>query len=165
MRSPMRQLSCLGIAALLVLAPSGCKPPPENVKIKERVIGPPDLAKDGNVSPANRSFQLSAFHLNHIWATTHSAPPRGYRAKITVWDYADDHSAVAELYFDDTADGTAATVPDPASAKRPYQIHFPITTVGPILSALRNSNEPVFLYYYEGAWAVGTYSAEQVGVD
>jgi hypothetical protein len=165
MRFAMRQLSYVGLAALLVIAPLGCKPAAENVRIKEHVAGPPDLAKGGSADPANRSFQLSAFHLNHIWSSASNAASRSYRAKVTVWDYTDEQAAVAELFFDDTADESATRVPDPRHAKRPYQIHFPVTTMGPIMSTLRNSNEPVFLYYYEGAWAVGTYSAEPVGVD
>jgi hypothetical protein len=165
MRFPMRQLSYVAFAALLVIVPSGCKPAPENVRIKERVAGPPDLTKRGTVDPSNRSFQLSAFHLNHIWSPVGNAASRSYRAKVTIWDYTDEETAVAELFFDDVSAEAGATVPDPSHAKRPYQIHFPITTMGPIMSTLRNSNEPVFLYYYEGAWAVGTYSAEPVGID
>jgi hypothetical protein len=165
MHSLMRQLSYVTLAALLMVVPSGCKPAPENVRVKERVAGPPDLAKGGTADPSSRSFQLSAFHLNHIWSGPGSTASRSYRAKVTVWDYSDEQAAVAELFFDDTTATAGATVPDPNNAKRPYQIHFPITTMGPILSTLRNSNEPVFLYYYDGTWAVGTYSAEPVGID
>jgi hypothetical protein len=40
-----------------------------------------------------------------------------------------------------------------------------MAAMGPILNTLRNTNEPVFLYYYRGKWAVGTYLAEPVGAD
>lgn len=145
---------------------AGCKPPPESVRVKESVSGPPDLVKTGAPSMANRAYQLRAFHLNHIWADGGQKGPDGeYRAKITVWDYADDESIVAELYFDDGGREFHGTNPEPTKAQRPYRIHFPMTAFGPILGTLRNTNEPIFLYYYDGGWAVGTYSAEPVGVD
>lgn len=165
MHSPLRQLVHVGIIMLWIGAAAGCKPEAENVKLKEHVAGPPDLVKNAPADPANRSFQLSAFHLNHIWSSPHGATTPGFRAKVTIWDYTDDKNAVAELYFEDVSNGTAAGISDPNHTNRPYQIHFPVSTMGPIMSALRNSNEPVFLYYYQGAWAIGTYSAEPVGVD
>lgn len=143
----------------------GCKPAPESVRVKEPVGGPPDLVQNAAPNPANHSYQLRAFHLNHVWAQAggHSNPATAYRAKITVWDYAEDESAVAELYFEDAP--SAASNPDPNKTSRPYKLHFPVSAMSPILGTLRNTNEPIFLYYYEGAWAVGTYMAEPVGVD
>ncbi len=155
-------LSLCVIACVLVLL-TGCKPPPESVRVKEQVVGPPDLVKTLPSKPGNRAFQIRAFHLNHIWSAT--SADRAYRAKVTVWDYADDESAVAELYFDDTVPESAAANPDPAKSQRPYKVHFPIAALGPILNTLRNTNEPIFLYYYDGAWSLGIYTAEPVGVD
>jgi len=157
------------LAALAVLLTPGCKPPaPENIRVKEQVSGPPDLVKaEASAHLANHAYQLRAFHLNHVWA---GAAPRhetdhSYRAKITLWDYADDESAVAELYFDDDASRETAANPDPSKTPRPYRIHFPVTALAPILATLRGTNEPIFLYYYDSAWAVGTYVAEPVGAD
>lgn len=157
----------LWLAALAALAIASCKPPPESVKVTEIVDGPPDLVKLLAANPANRAFQLRAFHLNHIWAGTEGQPdPAGnYRAKITVWDYSDDPSAVAELYFHDGGPQPLPASASPINTKRPYQLHFPISTIGPMLNTLRNTNEPIFVYYFNGRWAVGNYVAEPVGVD
>lgn len=156
----------LWLLASVLLPLGGCKPPPESVRVKEPVSGPPDLVKDATASGANRAYQLRAFHLNHIWANGGQKGPDGdFRAKVTVWDYADDESVVAELYFDDAGHESAATNPDPTKTQRPYRIHFPMSAFGPILGTLRNTNEPIFLYYYDGGWAVGTYSAEPIGID
>jgi hypothetical protein len=165
MRLPLRQLRYALPALLLVGVVPSCKPPPESVQVKERVDGPPDLMPAGKANPANQSFQLSAFHLNHIWSSGGNTSTRPYRAKITVWDYAEDQAVLAELYFDDATGGSEPASSDPNRSKPPYQIHFPMSTIGPILGTLRNANEPIFLYYYEGAWAIGTYTAEPVGID
>ena len=153
-------------AALLVAA--GCKPPPpESIRVKETVTGPPDLTKRTPAKLADHAYQLRAFHVNHVWAgaTPRRESARSYRAKVTLWDYAEDESVVAELYFDDDASHETTANPDPAKTSRPYAIHFPMSAFCPILGTLRGTNEPVFLYYYDGAWALGTYVAEPVGID
>lgn len=156
----------LVLAAALVIAFAACKPPAENQQVKEKVDGPPDLVKDAKPNPTNRSFQIRAFHLNQVWSgpTGHPDGAQTYRVKVTVWDFDETGPAVAELYFHD-ADKLPAENPDPARATRPYQVHFPMSALAPILGTLRSTNEPIFLYYYEGAWAFGTYSAEPVGID
>ena len=153
-------------AIALVIAFAACKPPAENQEVKEKIDGPPDLVKDAKPNPANQSFQIRAFQLNQVWsgASGRSAGAEPYRVKVTVWDFDENGPALAELYFHD-ADKLPAENPDPNHAKRPYQIHFPMSALAPILGTLRNTNEPIFLYFYDGAWAFGTYSAEPVGID
>ena len=156
----------LVFAAALVIAFAACRPPAEGQQVKEKVDGPPDLVKSASRSPGNQSFQIRAFHLNHVWSgpSGRSEGEQSYRVKVTVWDFDETGPALAELYFHDT-DKLLAGNADPNHATRPYQIHFPMTALTPILGTLRNTNEPIFLYYYDGAWAFGTYSAEPVGID
>jgi len=153
----------------LVLITAGCGPAPSpvSVKAKQELNGPPDLVKGAPPDPRWHSYQLRAFQMNHAWTGTgyKSADASAYRFKVTVWDYADDGSAVAELFFHDGPTGAEDGNPDPKDAKRPYQLHFPASATGPILQALRNANEPVYLYYYENQWAVGISAPEPVGVD
>lgn len=164
----MRYPAPLGICALAIVLGfvAGCKPPPEMIRVQEVVKGPPDLTKGAAPAATDQAFQLHTFHLNHIWAGPNGlADASGhYRAKISVWDY-DDDTPIAELYFRDDASLSGMEPANPATAKRPYQIDFPGSALMPILSTLRNTNEPVFLYYYHGNWAVGTYNPESIGSD
>ena len=162
MRYPRILLCIAGAGAFLLNA---CTPPPENVRVKERVSAPPDLVRAGATNPANQAYQLRAFHLNHVWADRGSGADAAdsFRSKISVWDYENETAPVAELYFHDSRQESLPASSDPAHASRPYQIHFPLGTFEPILNTLRNTNEPIFLYYFDGRWAVGIYSAEPVG--
>lgn len=165
MRLPTRLSLCLAALGLSLLA--GCNPPPESVQVKEIVSAPPDLAKAARPGSKNRGFQIKAFHLNQVWAgatDAQSVAPE-YRAKITIWDYSDAKVALAELYFHDLNGAALPVSSTPINAKAPYQIHFPVSVISPILSTLRNTNEPIFLYYFEGHWAIGTYVPEPVGID
>jgi hypothetical protein len=159
----------LAAAAALVALTAGCgeSPSPVSVQAKQELNGPPDLVKGAPWDARWHAYQLRGFQMNHVWSGPghQSANENVYRLKLTIWDYAKDGSAVAELYFHDTPVGAEAGNPDPKDAKRPYQIHFPASATGPILQALRNANEPVYLYYYENQWAVGISAPEPVGVD
>ena len=155
--------------AVLVLLAAGCTPAPSpvSVKAKQALNGPPDLVKGAPWDARWHAYQLRAFQMNHVWSGPgyQTADGNPYRVKLTVWDYAEDGSVVAELFFHDTPAGALAGNPDPKDAKRPYQIHFPAGATGPILQALRNANEPVYLYYYDNQWAIGIDAPEPVGVD
>jgi hypothetical protein len=151
--------------ALFALCLVGCGPPqsPVSVRVKEQLNGPPDLVKNGPWDKRWRAFQLHTFQMNHVWAGAGRPHEDGdYRLKLTVWDYSDS-AVLAELYFHD---GPAVTDnPDPNKSDRPYHLHFPATAMGPILQALRNANEPVYLYYYDNNWAFGLSAPEAIGVD
>lgn len=129
--------------------------------------GPPDLLAAGQTDSHARAFHLRAFHLQHIWAGAgNGADGADYRAKVALWDYSHEDPMVAELYFHDADRFDPAGRhhnPDPDKAKAPYQIHFPMSTVGPVLQSLRSANERVYLYYYHGEWAVGILLPEVVG--
>jgi hypothetical protein len=162
----------LAAAVVLVALIAGCGEPPSPVSVrsKQELNGPPDLVQGARKDPRWHAYQLRGFQMNHVWSGPGGYSPGGdnaypYRLKVTVWDYADDGSAVAELFFHDGPTGELVGNPDPKDAKRPYQIHFPATAVGAILQALRNANEPVYLYYYNQQWAVGISGLEPVGVD
>ena len=68
------------------------------------------------------------------------------------------------MFFHD-GPGAVPDNPDPKNAKRPYQLHFPASLLGIVLSTMRNANDPVYLYYYDGQWAVGISLPELVGID
>jgi hypothetical protein len=172
MRFIFRLGPSLAAAAVLVLLAAGCGPSPSpvSVKAKQELNGPPDLVKGVPWDARWHAYQLRAFQMNHVWTGPGGYTPAGenafaYRLKLTVWDYAEDGSAVAELFFHDGPTGELVGKPDPKDDKRPYQIHFPASASGPILQALRYANEPVYLYYYGNQWAVGISAPEPVGVD
>ncbi|HVS53211.1 MAG TPA: hypothetical protein VHD62_12720 [Opitutaceae bacterium] len=148
----------------LALFPA-CNRAPESVRVKEEVEGPSDLVKGTPPNPHWHAYQLQRFQLNHVWAGAGRRDDSGnlYRAKVTLWDYSDDDSPVAEVYFHESAQDISN--PPPSEAKRPYQLHFPITAVGPILQTLRNANQPIYLYYFENQWAIGINAPESVGID
>jgi hypothetical protein len=162
----------LAVVMVLFLLTAGCNPAPSpvSIKSKQEFNGPPDLVKGTPWDARWHAYQLRAFQMNHVWTGPEGLAPAGeiaypYRLKVTVWDFADDGSAVAELFFHDGPTGGNVGNPDPKDAKRPYQLHFPASAIGPILQALRNANEPLYLYYYENLWAIGIGAPEPVGVD
>jgi hypothetical protein len=166
MRAVMPYLLRLFASMLLAIAAGCARTPSDLARVKDAVDGPPDLVRPGTSHPDWRGYQVRNFQLNHVWSGPAGLQAGGqtFRAKITIWDYADDGSSLAEVYFDDTVDQLKSG-PNPNQAKRPYQLHFPMSAFGPILATLRNSNEPVFLYFGNEAWAVGTLAPESVGVD
>jgi hypothetical protein len=161
-------LACLPLAACAFVWLAGCTPPPSPVSVRaaKEINGPPDLVKGNKWDPRWRAFQLHSFQMNHVWAGAgHDESDGGqYRVKLTVWDYSDDQP-VAELYFHEANDNAGNPDPNAPELKRPYHLHFPSSTSGPILQALRNANEPVYLYYYDNQWAVGVGAPEAIGVD
>lgn len=185
----MRRFPLICLTALALALTAGCGRDPDKAIVSLRVRGTADLAKaiaDDPKSPW-KVWGLHAYQLNHIWSGTGATVKDGklasYRAKITVWDDDEkDHDlALAEIYFHDPDRFQPAGLhrnPDPNDPKDPnnqnaqgkgpgrtFRLHFPGSTLGVILSALRNSNEPVYLYYYENQWSVGVSNAEAVGVD
>jgi hypothetical protein len=109
-----------------------------------------------------RAYQLQAFHVQQMWAGAGAE----YRAKVAVWDYTQEEPLVAEFYFHDADRFDPASKhrnPDPVQAKPPFQIHFPMNTLGPMLDTLRTANEHVYLYYSRGEWAVGVRTPEGIG--
>jgi hypothetical protein len=163
--TPLLRTAAVFVAVAIL---AGCEPPPSPVTIKapKEIDGPSDLVATKPRDPHARSFQLRAFQLNHVWSGAGHPADDGlpYRSKVTLWDFADDGSAVAELYLYDNGAALPQN-PDPKDAKRPYALRFPIGAVGPIMQALRNANEPVYLFYYDGQWAIGINGVEAVGVD
>jgi len=159
-----RSLAAFALCGLFAGCPRG--PSPVSVREKTELNGPLDLVKDAKPDPRWRAIQLRTFQINHMWAGAGYTGGTGapYRVKVTLWDYAGDSSAVAEIYFYDQALPVPAN-PNPKEAKRPYQLSFPSTLLGAILSTLRNANDPVYLYYYEDQWAVGISQPELVGID
>jgi len=124
-------------------------------------------AHTGVFDPTFRAFHLQAFQMQHIWAGGgQGADGADYRVKLAVWDYGQDNPLVAEFYFHD-ADRFDPTGrhrnPDPTQAKPPFQIHFPMSTLAPMLDPLRTANERVYLYYAHGEWAVGVIRPEGIG--
>jgi hypothetical protein len=151
----------------VLVALTSCSPPPSPVSIKSKVElnGPADLTKKIAANPRWRAFQLKTFQLNHVWSGPGRKEQGGepYRAKLTLWDFSDDGSPIAEVYFHDP--GQEVPNPDPNTSQRPFKLHFPIGAVGPIFQTLRNANEAVYLYYFEDLWGIGIGAPEPVGVD
>ena len=154
-------------AALALLLAAGCGPgqSPVSVRVKHQVGGPDDLVKGATPDPRWHAFQLHTFQMNHVWASAGRTGANGevYRAKITIWSFDQNDAPIAELYFHDL--GHDVSNPDFKDAPRPYQLHFPMSSIGPILQALRNANEPVYLYYFENQWAIGIAAPEPIGID
>lgn len=161
----MRSTTVLfGLLAGIVLLSSCLKPPPPAPK---EYNGPPDLVQNGQWDKRWRAYKLGLFQLNHVWAGTgHRANGGEYRAKVTVWDdAAKDNKVIAELMFHEPLLADVHVNPDPNKSTAPYRINFPHHSLEIIMQALRNSNEAVYLYYYDDQWALGVISREIVGVD
>ena len=154
-----RHLAVLaGWSALIMLA--GC----ERHAVVE-LSGPPDLVKDGKADPHALALPVRIFHVNHVWAGAgYEADGHDYRAKVTVWTNSSGEPPLAEFYFHDTERFEPAgrhKSSEPGTG--PHQIHFPMSTFGPILALMRSANEPVYLFYFRGRWAIGTSLAEAIG--
>ena len=162
---PHRSLFFFGLIAAIVLLTSCRRPPPPQPP--KEYHGPPDLVQPGKHDPRWRAYKLGLFQLNHVWGGTgHRADGGDYRAKVTVWDDAPkDNKVIAELFFHDTPLADAPANPDPNKSLAPHRLNFPGNTLGTVMQALRNSNEAVYLYYYDDQWSLGVISREIVGVD
>jgi hypothetical protein len=163
--TPSASLSGRSLAALVLLLSfvgiAGCGYSPNDPD------GPPDLMKSLQADRHARAFHLRAFQTQHIWAGAGYGPDGAdFRAKVALWDYSNEDPMLAELYFHDAERFDPAGRhhnPDPDKANPPYQIHFPMSAVGPVLNVLRSANERVYLYYYHNEWAVGILLPEVVG--
>lgn len=156
---PRRHLvAFVGLLALVLLA--GC-----NRRSMLEVNGPPDLAKDGQTDPHGLALRIRVFHVQHIWAGAgYEADGADYRAKVAVWAYAQGEPALAELYFHDVDRfDPAGRHKNTAPGAGPNQIHFPVSTLGPLLGLMRSTNEPMYLFYFRGKWSIGTSRAEAIG--
>ena len=162
---PHRSPFLFGLIAGLVLLASCHRAPP--AQPPKEYHGPPDLVQPGKRDPRWRAYKLGLFQLNHVWAGPgHRADGEDYRAKVTLWDDAPkDNKVIAELFFHDAPLTDLAANPDPNKSLAPHRLHFPGNSLGTIMQALRNSNEAVYLYYYDDQWSLGVISKEIVGVD
>ena len=156
---PHRRLVALcGLLTLAMLG--GC-----SRRSVEELNSPPDFVRDGKTDPHALALRVRVFQVNHIWAGAgHEAEGADYRAKITVWSYSQGEPALAELYFHDAERFEPAgrhKGSEPGSD--PHQIHFPMSTLGPIIGLMRSANEPVYLFYFRGRWCIGTSFAEAIG--
>jgi hypothetical protein len=160
-------LSGRSLAALVLLlsfaGAAGCRHSPKDPD------GPPDLMKSLQADRHARAFHLRAFQMQHIWAGAgHGPDGADFRAKVALWDYSNEDPMVAELYFHDADRFDPAGRhhnPDPDKANPPYQIHFPMSAVGPVLNVLRSANEHVYLHYDHKEWTVRIFLPEVVGSD
>ena len=155
----------LVLAAALgaLLAFTGC-----NRHAMLEVTAPPDLIKDGKTDSRALALRMRVFHVQHIWAGAgYEAAGADYRAKVSIWSYSQGEPALAELYFHDTDKFDPAgrhQNSDPhAAGAGTHQIHFPTSTFGAIIALMRSANEPVYLFYFKGRWAIGTSLAEAIG--
>ena len=108
---------------------------------------------------------MRVFHVQQIWAGNgYEADALDYRAKVSIWSYSQSEPALAELYFHDPEKfEPAGRHKNSAPGKEGLQIHFPISTFGPIIALMRSANEPVYLFYFRGKWAIGTSTSEVIG--
>ena len=150
-----------GFIAALTLTLVSCRQQPSDP------TSPPGLPLLNANDPKARAFHLQSFHVQHIWAGSgHGPEGTDYRAKVAVFDYSQDNALLAELYFHDSDHYDPVGRhhnSEPSAAKQPYQIHFPMSTLGAMLDTLRTANERVYLYYAHGEWAVGIVSPEAIG--
>ena len=131
----------------------------------------PDFLKTLSANPRWRAYRLHSFQVQHLWSGIGHPAENGtdYRAKVVVWQYTADQSpaVIAELYFHDPERFEPAgrdRNPDPNTAGGgPFQLHFPVVALGPIIATLRAANDPVYLYFYDNQWSVGIPGAELVG--
>lgn len=153
-----RLVALVGLLALVLLG--GC-----SRRSLLELSGPPDLMKDGKTDPHALALRFRVFQVNHIWAGSGlEADGSDYRAKVTVWAYSQGEPALAELYFHDAERFEPSgrhKSPEPGSG--PHRIHFPVSTLGPIIGLMRSANEPVYLFYFRGKWCIGTSLAEAIG--
>ena len=163
----MRLSALIGPAVVSLAVLAGCHRNPEKLLASPGVAGTPNILKEIADHPGSpwKAWRLRAYQVIQIQAGADAT----VRAKVALWgDDAEDHDTpLAELHFHDQS---PPANPDPNGAKasgssRPYQLHFPVTVLGPVLSTLRNSNESVYLFYYEKQWSVGVVAAESIGVD
>ena len=163
----MRLSALIGLVALSLALLTGCHRNPEKLLASPGVAGAPNILKEIADHPGSpwKAWHLRAYHVIQIQA---GAEPN-VRAKLALWDdeVADHDTPIAELYFHDQ---TSPANPDPNDAKasgarRPYQLHYPASFLGVVIATLRNSNEAVYLFYYEKQWSVGVVAAEAIGVD
>jgi len=136
-----------------------------NRRTVTELSGPPDLMKDGKGDPRAQAMRIRVFHVNHIWAGEgFDSDGSDYRGKVSIWSYSQGEPPLGELYFHDAdkfePKGRHKNA-EPGAG--PHQIHFPISALGPILALMRSANEPVYLFYYRGKWAIGTSLAEAIG--
>ncbi len=152
------RVALVGLLSLVLLA--GCAR-----RSMLEMNAPPDLAKDSAVDPQALALRMRVFHVQHIWAGAgYEAEGADYRAKISVWTYSQGEPPLAELYFHD-ADRfePAGRHQNSAPGPGPHQVHFPLTALGPILGLLRSANEPIYLFYFRGRWAIGASRSEAIG--
>ena len=180
-------LTCL--AALVLALTAGCDRTSDKPVVSLGVRGAPSLVQTlaGDPTTPWKAWRLRAYQTDHIWGGDGPAPKgdksASYRAKVTVWDddVQDHDTPLAEIFFRDPDQFQPAGLhrnPNPNDPKDPanrnvqgtgpgrtFRLHFPSSTLGVVLSTLRNANEPVYLYYYDNQWAVGIANAEAVGAD
>jgi hypothetical protein len=150
------------LAALLALAVlSGCN----RARTMVEVAGPPGFAKAVQKDPHALALRMRVFHVQQIWAGAgYEGDGADYRAKVSIWSYAQDEPPLAELYFHDSERFEPAgrhKSSEPGAG--PLQIHFPMSTFAAITALMRSANEPVYLFYYRGRWCIGTSLAEAIG--
>ena len=161
--SPLRARRPLSVlAGLLVLAVfSGCN----RSRTMVEVTGPPGFAKGVQQDPHALALRMRVFHVQQIWAGAGYEGNGGdYRAKVSIWSYAQDEPPLAELYFHDAERfEPAARHKSSEPGAGPLEIHFPMSTFAAITALMRSANEPVYLFYYRGRWCIGTSLAEAIG--
>ena len=163
----MRLSVLIGLAVLPLALSVGCHRNPEKALASPGVAGAPNILKEIADHPGSpwKAWRLRAYHVIQIQAGAETA----VRAKVALWDdEAEDHGTpIAELYFHDQPPPTNPDPNDPKSpgASRPYQLHYPASLLGVVIATLRNSNDAVYLYYYDKQWSIGVIAAETVGVD
>lgn len=163
----------LALCSLAFIALSSCAVVPRYGNSRKVATGrwpvAPDFAEAVKKDPfIEKRFMIKAYQIRHVWGGNEGYPASAfhYRALLTMW--SDSSGPVAELFFHDEGQRMPVN-PDPRVVKEPpYQIHFPLTMLEPVLHQLRFSKVPVFLSYYspagENEWAVGCGDTEgQIG--
>lgn len=168
--SPLGRSVVVLVSLLMTIGFAGCGRP----KSADAAAVIPDFTKKIAENARWRAYHLDAFQIEHMWAgighpTPGEASSTDYRAKVLVWRYVANQppALVAHLYFHDPDRFEPLDRhrnPDPnAKGDEIYQLHFPLTSLGPIIATLRSANDPVYLYYYDNEWSIGIPGAEPVG--
>ncbi len=107
-------------------------------------------------------FPIRCYQFRSIWGGK-VGYLGNFRALISVW--SKESGPVAELYFHDSENLPDNPDPQDQTKTKPYQIHYPMSTLEPILHELRLSRNPLYLVYdypaSECQWAVAAEGGEK----